>query len=165
MRNKLRWLLALGAIVALALTVSACGSGDSTSSDTSSSSNEFAPITQAPSDAQQGGELTVISASDVDYIDPGASYYQYSYMVTSATQSNLEGYAPDDVEQPTPLLATDHPTVSADGKTITYTLRDDVKYSPPRGPSRDRCRRQVRDRALTAARRPKRLRADVPGRR
>ena len=131
MRNKLRWLLALGAIVALALTVSACGSGDSTSSDTSSSSNEFAPITQAPSDAQQGGELTVISASDVDYIDPGASYYQYSYMVTSATQSNLEGYAPDDVEQPTPLLATDHPTVSADGKTITYTLRDDVKYSPP----------------------------------
>ena len=131
MRNKLRWLLALGAIVALALTVSACGSGDSTSSDTSSSSNEFAPITQAPSDAQQGGELTVISASDVDYIDPGASYYQYSYMVTSATQSNLEGYAPDDVEQPTPLLATDHPTVSEDGKTITYTLRDDVKYSPP----------------------------------
>ncbi len=131
MRNKLRWLLALGAIVALALTVSACGSGDSTSSDTSSSSNDFAPITQAPSDAQQGGELTVISASDVDYIDPGASYYQYSYMVTSATQSNLEGYAPDDVEQPTPLLATDHPTVSADGKTITYTLRDDVKYSPP----------------------------------
>ena len=31
MRTKLRWLLALGAIVALALTVSACGSDDSSS--------------------------------------------------------------------------------------------------------------------------------------
>ncbi|MFI5121943.1 MAG: ABC transporter substrate-binding protein [Vicinamibacteria bacterium] len=132
MRTKLRWLLALGAIVAVALTVSACGSDDSsTSASDTSANNEFAPITEAPSDAKQGGDLTVISASDVDYIDPGASYYQYSYMVTSATQSNLEGYAPGDVEQATPLLATDHPTVSDDGKTVTYTLRDDVKFSPP----------------------------------
>ena len=52
-------------------------------------------------------------------------------MVTSATQSPLEAYAPDDVEEPTPLLATEPPTVSEDGKTITYTIRDDVKFSPP----------------------------------
>ena len=52
-------------------------------------------------------------------------------MVTSATQSPLLAYAPDDVEQPTPLLATDLPTVSDDGKTITYAIRDDVMYSPP----------------------------------
>ena len=74
MRTKLRWLLALGAIVALALAVSACGSddsGDSSSSSSSSANGEFAPPTEAPSDAQQGGDLTVISASDVDYIGPG----------------------------------------------------------------------------------------------
>ena len=50
MRTKLRWLLALGAIVALALTVSACGDddGDSTSSsDTSSADDEFAAPTAA----------------------------------------------------------------------------------------------------------------------
>jgi len=133
MPTKLRLLLALGAIVALALGVSACGGSDSSSSSSSGTSadNQFAPATEAPSDAQQGGDLTVIAASDVDYIDPGAAYYQFTYMVTSATQSNLEAYAPADVEQATPLLATDHPTISDDGKTITYTLRDDVMFSPP----------------------------------
>jgi peptide/nickel transport system substrate-binding protein len=133
MPTKLRWLFALGAIVALALTVSACGDDDSstTASSTESGESQFPPPTEAPADAQQGGDLTVIAASDVDYIDPGASYYQFSYMVTSATQSPLESYAPADVEKPTPLLATEAPTVSDDGKTITYTIRDDVKYSPP----------------------------------
>ncbi len=134
MPTKLRWLFALGAIVALALTVSACGDDDdssTTASSTESGESQFPPPTEAPADAQQGGELTVIAASDVDYIDPGASYYQFSYMVTSSTQTNLESYAPDDVEKATPLLATEEPTVSDDGKTITYTIRDDVKFSPP----------------------------------
>ena len=36
MRTKLRWLLALGAIVALALTVSACGDDDDDSTTASS---------------------------------------------------------------------------------------------------------------------------------
>ena len=52
-------------------------------------------------------------------------------MVTSATQIRLEAYAPADVEEPTPLLATEAPTIGDDGKTITYTIRDDVKFSPP----------------------------------
>ena len=132
MPTKLRWMLALGAIVALALTVSACGSDDdSDTSDSSSADSEFAPATAAPDGAQEGGDMTVIAASDVDYIDPGAAYYQFTFMVTSATQSSLEAYAPADVEEPTPLLATEAPTVSEDGKTITYTIRDDVKFSPP----------------------------------
>ncbi len=134
MPTKLRWMLALGAIVALALTVSACGSDDdSSSSDSSSASSDtqFAPPTEAPDGAAEGGDMTVIAASDVDYIDPGAAYYQFTFMVTSATQSSLEAYAPADVEEPTPLLATEAPTVSEDGKTITYTIRDDVKFSPP----------------------------------
>ena len=134
MPTKLRWLLALGAIVALALTVSACGDDDgdsTTASSGESGESQFPPPTEAPADAQQGGDLTVIAASDVDYIDPGAAYYQFTYMVTSATQTPLESYDPDDVEEPTPLLATEAPTVSDGGKTITYTIRDDVKYSPP----------------------------------
>lgn len=136
MRIKLRWLLALGAIVALALTVSACGDEETSTSagDTGATDPglaQFPAPTEAPADAQQGGELTVIAASDVDYIDPGASFYQFTYMVTSATQTPLEGYAPDDVESATPLLAAEEPTVSDDGKTVTYTIRDDVKFSPP----------------------------------
>jgi peptide/nickel transport system substrate-binding protein len=132
MPTKLRWLLALGAIVALALTVSACGDDNDSSTSsggTSSANDQFAPPTEAPSDAQQGGDLTVIAASDVDYIDPGAQYYQFSYMVSSATQSTLVGYAPGDIDAQ-PLLAAEEPTVSDDGKTVTYTLRDDVMFSP-----------------------------------
>ena len=35
-----------------------------------------------------------------------------TFMITGATQSPLEAYAPADIEQPTPLLATEAPTVS-----------------------------------------------------
>ncbi len=133
MRSKLRWLLALGAIVVLALTVSACGDDDDDGGGetaTSTEEGQFPPSTEAASDAQVGGELTVIAASDVDYIDPGAMYYQFSYMVSSATQTPLVSYAPADVEH-RPLLAAEEPTVSDDGKTITFTIRDDVEFSPP----------------------------------
>ncbi len=92
---------------------------------------QYAAPTEPPSDAQSGGDLTAINASDVDYIDPGAAYYQPTFMVTNATQSSLTAYAPADIEESTPLLATEAPTVSDDGKTVTYTINDDVKYSPP----------------------------------
>ena len=108
---------------------SAAGSDDSgTSAD--DASKQFAAPTSAPDDAKQGGSLTVLAASDVDYIDAGATYYQFGYMVTAATQSPLVGYAPGDIDA-RPLLAASEPTISDDGKTITYKLRDDVKFSPP----------------------------------
>ena len=130
MRRRLLRALIPGTLLIAALVFAACGS-DTDSSSVDEEKAKYTAPTEAPSDAQQGGDLTVIAASDVDYIDPGAQYYQYSYMVSAATQSGLVGWAPADVEQPTPLLASEDPTVSEDGKTITYTLRDDVMYSPP----------------------------------
>ena len=44
---------------------------------------EFAPVTEPPEDAENGGTLEVIAADDVDYIDPGAQYYQFSYMISA----------------------------------------------------------------------------------
>ena len=132
MRMKvLRVLIPGMLLLAASVFVTACGSDDSTSSSSDAAKEQYAAPTEPPSDAQTGGDLTVIAASDVDYIDPGAQYYQFSYMVSSATQSPLESWAPADVEQATPLLATEAPTVSEDGKTITYKIRDDVEYSPP----------------------------------
>ncbi len=130
MRQKLLRALMLGTVIVASVALAACGS-DGNSDSSGTDSEEFAAPTTAPEDAQQGGDLTVIAASDVDYIDPGAQYYQFSYMISSATQSTLVGWAPEDVEQPSPLLATDLPSVSEDGKTVTYTLRDNVMYSPP----------------------------------
>src|SRR4029079_12954972 len=132
MRMKVLRVLIPGTLVVAALVLAACGSSDSTSSSgTSEAAKQYAAPTEAPSDAQSGGDLTVIAASDVDYIDPGAAYYQFTYMVTSATLSPLESYAPADIEQATPTLATEAPTVSDDGKTVTYKIHDDVKFSPP----------------------------------
>ena len=132
MRQRLLRVMMPGILAVAAVTLAACGSDSSDSStDTSDAAEQFAAVTEAPDDAQQGGDLTVIAASDVDYIDPGAAYYQFTFMVTAATQSSLTAYAPGDIEKASPLLATDLPEVSEDGKTITYTLRDDVKFSPP----------------------------------
>jgi peptide/nickel transport system substrate-binding protein len=138
MRQMLLRAILLGTVAVASLALAACGSDGSSDSSGSASAGssdstqaQYAAPTEAPSDAQQGGDLTVIAASDVDYIDPGAQYYQFSYMVSSATQSPLVSWAPADVEKPTPLLATADPTVSEDGHTVTFKLRDDVMYSPP----------------------------------
>ncbi|MFN8152422.1 MAG: ABC transporter substrate-binding protein [Solirubrobacterales bacterium] len=132
MRQRLLRVLMPGILAVAAVTLAACGSDSSDSStDTSDAAEQFAAVTEAPDDAQQGGDLTVIAASDVDYIDPGAAYYQFTFMVTAATQSPLTAYAPGDIDKASPMLAAEEPEVSDDGKTITYTLRDDVKFSPP----------------------------------
>jgi peptide/nickel transport system substrate-binding protein len=130
LRSRLRLALVLGLTCGAAALLVACG-GDSTTSDTAAAQAKYEPLTAAPDGAKPGGDLTVLAASDVDYIDPGATYYQFSYMVTSATQSPLVGWAPGDVEQPSPLLAASAPVVSDDGKTITYHMRSGVMFSPP----------------------------------
>ena len=103
--------------VATAAAVAACGGGGGSSTSTT-----------APK--ATGGTITVLSAGDVDYIDPGIAYYSFSYTVHYATQRPLLSYEPDSV-QPVPDLAAKMPTISADGKTVTVQLRKGVKFSPP----------------------------------
>jgi peptide/nickel transport system substrate-binding protein len=131
MRSKLLWVLVPGLLLALAVAFSACGSSDSSSSSSASIENKFPPPTAAPDGAQKGGDLTVLAAGDVDYIDPGAAYYQFSYMVDSATQRGLYSWAPADVEKPTPDLATGEPQVSSDGLSISFDIQSGIKFSPP----------------------------------
>jgi peptide/nickel transport system substrate-binding protein len=87
----------------------------------------------APSGAKRGGTLTVLANSDVDYIDPGAAYYQPTYMLDYAVDTPLMGWPPNDTAAPQPLLASGQPQVSNGGKTITFHIRQGVKYSPPLG--------------------------------
>jgi peptide/nickel transport system substrate-binding protein len=131
MRSKLLWVLVPGVLLALALAISACGSDNGGSSESSAVENKFPPPTSAPSDAQKGGELQVLFAGDVDYIDPGAAYYQPTYMIDAATQRQLQGWQPDDVQKPTPDIATAEPEISSDGLTITFNLKSGIKFSPP----------------------------------
>jgi peptide/nickel transport system substrate-binding protein len=118
---KGRMLAAL--VAAAAVGLAACGGDDEESAQKKSN----AP----PAKAKQGGDLTVLYAADVDNIDPGIAYYQYSFNVAYATQRPLYSFKPDDATTPEPDLAEAAPEISEDGKTVTVKIRSGVKFSPP----------------------------------
>jgi peptide/nickel transport system substrate-binding protein len=112
------------AIAVLGLLAAGCGG----SNDNSSSSGSAASTAQQG--AKKGGHLDVISASDVDSLDPGYWYYQYDYMAfAEPTQRGLYGWEPNKTT-PTPDLATSQPQVTDGGKTLTIKIRSGIKYSP-----------------------------------
>jgi peptide/nickel transport system substrate-binding protein len=85
----------------------------------------------AREDKSNGGTLTMLANSDVDFLDPGHTSFALGLQVASATQRPLYGYLPQDLSKRVPDMASGPPVVSADGMTITVHLRDDVRFSPP----------------------------------
>src|SRR4051794_22328156 len=122
------WRAAVAASAALALVVAGCGSS---SDDNNSSKPTTAGNTSSGSSAKKGGDLKVLYAADVDFMDPRATYYQYGFLVAYATQRPLYSYKPDDATTPQPDLAEGPPDISSDGKTVTVKIRSGIKYSPP----------------------------------
>jgi peptide/nickel transport system substrate-binding protein len=118
------------ALVALMLSLAVAACGSSGSSSDSSSKVGAVPAEQSLT-GKTGGALTVLASSDVDYIDPGAAYYQFTFMVTGATQRSLFSFGPDDAVDPVPDLATEAADVASDGKTVTVKIKPNVKFSPP----------------------------------
>ena len=80
--------------------------------------------------SKRGGTITVLSAGDVDHIDPGAAYYSFTYEITYATQRPLLAYKPSSVKA-VPDLAAAMPKVSNGGRTVTVRIRHGVRFSPP----------------------------------
>lgn len=71
---------------------------------------------------------------DVDYVDPALAFFVPSWQLEYATCATLVNYP--DAAAPVgsrlvPEIAAGMPTISADGLTYTFTIRDDFWFSPP----------------------------------
>jgi peptide/nickel transport system substrate-binding protein len=80
---------------------------------------------------KKGGKLTVLSAGDVDYMDPQKTYYTYAIGIMNAIHRGLYAYLPGDTTKPVPDLAEGDPEISEDGKTVTVKIKKGVMFSKP----------------------------------
>jgi peptide/nickel transport system substrate-binding protein len=106
---------ALALLLATLLGLAACGGGG----------GEKRP------DVGHGGTLTMLSSSDVDFLDPGQTYFAQGLQVMAATQRTLYRYRPANLQSPIPDFASGPPRISDGGRTVTIRLRRGVRFSPP----------------------------------
>jgi peptide/nickel transport system substrate-binding protein len=129
-RSTLR--LAVAPVVAaLALVVAACGGSDNNggSGGTSSSASGGGAASQETG-GKQGGRLKQLGSTDVDYLDPGHTYFTAGYQVAYVTHRPLYSFKPGQ-RVPVPDLAAGKPEISSDLKQITVKIKPNVKFSPP----------------------------------
>jgi peptide/nickel transport system substrate-binding protein len=134
MRRVLYWLLIPALVLTFALGLAACGDDDEGGDGDDGgglTADDFPAPTAPPDDAKKGGTLTIVNAGDIDFLDPGATFYQNSYIFSFATQRTILGWPPDETEAPQPDLAESEPEISEDGRTITIKVKDGIRYSPP----------------------------------
>lgn len=129
-RSRLRVLM-LAALALLALFATACGGDDNETSGGAPAEQSSEDQKKALEGGQKGGKLTQLGASDVDFLDPGHSYYTGGYQVIYATNRTLYSFKPEDGNNPVPDLAAADPEISKDKKTVTVKLREGVKFGPP----------------------------------
>jgi peptide/nickel transport system substrate-binding protein len=132
MRRLLYWALIPALLCVFAVGLAACGGDDDDEGDGGGpAAEEFAPPTSPPDDAKRGGTLEVIASADIDFMDPGAAYYQFTYIIDYAWQRALMGWPPDEDEAPQPDLSDGEPQVSDGGRTVTFKIKDGIRYQPP----------------------------------
>lgn len=117
------------AALALAGAVAALAGCGGTSSDAPTE-----PLTDTPAKLERGvrgGAATLLSAADVDSLDPAIADYNVGMMVLQATQRTLYSFLPNDATTLVPDLAKGAPKISDDGRTVTVKIKSGVRFAPP----------------------------------
>lgn len=124
---------AIGAGLAFVMGLSACGGGGNDDGSGSTSTPAFnAGVNQVfnPSDTK-GGTLKMANDADWDSLDPGDTYYGYSWnFIRNYTRSLVTFKSAPGAEsnELVPDLAESLGEPSSDAKTWTYKLRKGIKY-------------------------------------
>jgi peptide/nickel transport system substrate-binding protein len=129
-RIRWKWLVTAATLaVGLAFLAAACGGGGSSSSTTTSGGGG---TTSGSASGKTFPDFKIAYDTGIDFLDPGLSYTVQGWEIMWNVYLPLLGYkhvnGPDGATL-VPYLAKDMPTVSADGKTYTLTLRDGLTYS------------------------------------
>jgi ABC-type transport system substrate-binding protein len=81
----------------------------------------------------KGGTLRVDQRSDFDFVDPALSYYSHVWQAEYSTTCKLLNFPDKEATaggtQIKPEVATSLPTVSANGKTYTFTVGNAYKFA------------------------------------
>jgi peptide/nickel transport system substrate-binding protein len=129
MRRSVRWTLVVSAVTALAMFVAACGGNDNGGS--TGGGGKSATTQSGVKEGKKGGHLTFLAAADVDWMDPGQTYYTFGYEVAYSVNRTLYSFKPDDSIKPVPDLAEGEPEISSDNKTVTVHIKKGIKFAPP----------------------------------
>ncbi len=100
-------------VILLAMALSGCGPADDPADD------------EEPDDPRYGGTITIGYISDVNYLNPIPRISAVDNMVNAWLHDSLVVIGPDG--DPQPRLAEDW-DVSEDAQTITFHLKEDVKW-------------------------------------
>lgn len=123
--NLGRVLGAMLASIALLVAFGGCSNSDDGSASTA------ADTKLVIKKGVKGGDLTMLSAADVDSLDPGIQDYNLGLMVMQATQRTLYTLKAEDPAHVIPDLAAGMPKISPDLKTITVKIKPGIHFSPP----------------------------------
>ncbi|BCJ53570.1 peptide ABC transporter substrate-binding protein [Actinoplanes sp. NBRC 14428] len=132
MNQRTRVLVAATAALALSLTAACGGDGDDSSSGSKAKPEFNAAVDKIfnPSD-KKGGTIRLANAGDWDSLDPGDTYYGYSWDFLRLYGRSLLTFKPSagqDGNELIPDLAENLGETKDNGKTWTYKLRKGVKY-------------------------------------
>jgi len=126
----------LSLLIAASMALAACGTPAAPTTAPAVAPTTAPAMTEAPTTAPAAEfksadpSTFVVAESEVgiDTLDPALAYDTASGEIIQNTYESLIFYDGDATDKFVPVLATDMPTVSADGTVYTFNIRTGVKF-------------------------------------